>query len=66
MRDEIRKQFFEFCWRISAPFGFKSAGNHGLGTAANQIPRCVVGQRRQTFPCQNDVEGLHEIGCRIN
>ena len=54
--DEIGKQFFEFWRRTRTPFGFESAGNHGLGAATNQIPRSVVVQRRQTLPCQNDVE----------
>ena len=54
--DEIGKQFFEFWRRTRTPFGFESAGNHGLGAAANQIPRSVVVQRRQTLPCQNDAE----------
>src|SRR4051794_21305127 len=44
---------------------FEAALDQGPRACADHVPRCTDGEGAEAFLLQNDVQGSHEVACRI-
>ena len=66
MVDEDPKHSIELGgWHVSA-LGDESPLDHATRTAADHSPRSIVGNRRQAFPGEDEIERRKQIGRGID
>ena len=66
MVDEDAKQAIELGARYGSALSDQRALDHAAGTAADHSPRIVIGDRRQAFARQHQIERRNQIGRGID